>query len=416
MKATRLTYTIAILLAILLVAANSQPTFAAPARQSSPTTWTVLAGGEAEMEQTENGMMGAWDLMHFYPGTITIDAGDTIDWKLNSTEFHNVTFLAAGEKFPSFVIPEGGSSQRFLFNPLVAVPQGGSTYDGSATTGSGLLGGGPQNPTDYKLTFTKPGAYNYFCAIHSAALPNGQIVGMLGKVIVQDAGAAYPQTQAQIDDAVKAQMDSDSKAVMAADATARKPIPDQPGPNGSTVHTISIGYDTPDGLGSLMRFSPANITIHAGDTVVWKQTSAMTPHTVSIFSGAKEPDLALVEPQPAGPPRLVFNPAIILPAGGQVYSGKGVFNSGLLNATMDPAPGPRSYSLKFDTPGTYEYICSLHDQMGMSGHITVLAATSAMPMMPTTGSGFDFSLLIVLATALIVLGLMLRKRVVLARR
>jgi plastocyanin len=40
--------------------------------------------------------------------------------------------------------------------------------------------------------------------------------------------------------------------------------------------------------------------------------------------------------------------------------------------TKDPTPGPREYSLTFDTPGTYKYVCVLHDDMGMMGQITVL--------------------------------------------
>jgi len=114
------------------------------------------------------------------------------------------------------------------------------------------------------------------------------------------------------------------------------------------------------------------------------------PHTVTLASGGKEPDLFLVEPQEAGPPKVVINPVVLAPAGGPTYSGKDYFNSGWIWGTKDPFPGPRSYVLKFDTPGTYEFYCVLHDMMGMSGHVTVLAAGAQAPaaapaQLPTTG-------------------------------
>ena len=432
---TPITYTVAFILALALMSSVTAQTMAASAQQSGPTNWVVRVGSGSGMSLADMdtmhtmlgmsggnmaamaGMMGDWDLMRFYPASITVDAGDTVDWKLTSLEPHNIIFLAPGQKLPDFVIPEGGNSQRLIVNPIVATQQGGATYDGTSMAGSGVLGGARQAPTEYKLTFTKPGTYSYVCAIHSATLPNGQIVGMLGKVVVQATGAAYPQTQAQIDDAIKAQLVADNKEVATAEGVARKPIADRPGPNGTTIHTISVGYNTPDGVGDFMRFAPANITIHAGDTVEWQQNAAQTPHIISLYSGGKEDDTFLIEPQQAGPPRIILNPAIVAPAGDQTYSGKGHFNSGLLNGVMNPAPGPRTYTLKFGTPGTYEYICSLHDQMGMSGHITVLAATVAdPPLMPQTGSGAadSFGWLLALAGGLLLIvgGLLLRRRIV----
>ena len=71
-----------------------------------------------------------------------------------------------------------------------------------------------------------------------------------------------------------------------------------------------------------MRFIPTNLTIHAGDSVEWTRGDVMVPHTVSFLSGGNEPDLVLVEPQQRGPPKFVLNPAMQMPAGGKVYSGK----------------------------------------------------------------------------------------------
>ena len=40
---------------------------AAPPAQGGPRTWTVLTGGEAEIEQADIGPAGAWQFMRFYP-------------------------------------------------------------------------------------------------------------------------------------------------------------------------------------------------------------------------------------------------------------------------------------------------------------------------------------------------------------
>jgi plastocyanin len=334
------------------------------AAQTSPATWTVLVGEEAAIEPQEYGLTGAWQFMRFYPENITINVGDKIVWKLKGSEPHTVTFPIPGEKIPDLIIPENNISQRLLLNPLAILPMGGSTYNGTALTGSGQLDVQPNFPKEYNLTFTEAGDFEYFCAFHSM---------MKGRVTVQPAGTAYPKTQEQIDLETAKLLAADMEAALKAalkmgDASIR------PGLNGTIIHEIKLGY----GNGSivLMRFVPTNLTIHAGDTVEWTQGDIETPHTVSFLSGGKEPELILVEPQQIGPPKFVLNPMAQMPAGGTVYNGTGYFNSGAIWGEMVPLPGPQNYTLKFDTPGIYEYICIFHDYMGMKGQISVVPRIS----------------------------------------
>jgi plastocyanin len=385
----------------ILAGPAAQPALAA---QTGPTTWTVLVGGEAQISQQPAGPAGAWQFMRFYPETITINAGDTVVWKLNSAEFHTVTFPAPGEPAPAFLVPEGGDSPRLIANPLVAFPQGGPTYDGTAYTNSGLLQRAPGSPQEFKLTFDKAGDFAYLCAVHSM---------MKGHVVVQDAGAAYPKTQAQYDAEAKAQLAADSAAAAQMEAGAST-VTTKPGPNGTTIYQVKIGAG--DGMMAWMRFGPTDLTIHVGDTVEWIQNDVETPHTVTFTSGGAEPEDILIEPQASGPPKLVFNPAVVAPAGGATYSGTGFFNSGLLQGTQSPAPGPRSYSLAFDQPGTYEYICILHDGMGMNGTITVVAQGTPITLPVTGGSSpygpplpFGVLALAALASVLVVVGLLIRR-------
>jgi plastocyanin len=330
--------------------------------QTAPMTWTVLVGGQSEMQPQDMGPMGTWQMMRFYPENITVNVGDTVLWKLNSGEIHTITFPKMGVKSPDLMVMEGsGNAQRVLFNPMAMLPQGGPAFDGTALAGSGQLGGGQPFPTEWKLSFTKPGTYEYFCTLHPM---------MMGKVIVQAAGASYPKTQTQVAADAKVQLGADAAAAQKAEASIKAPSSDRR-PDGTSVFQIQIGYG--DGILTYMRFNPTDLTIHVGDTVQWVQNDPMAPHTVTfVSSDAKEPELVLPEPQKAGPPKLVLNPEAIGPVGTATYSGKSLFNSGIMWGTKDPTPGPRSYSLTFDTPGTFKYICALHDYMGMGGQITVL--------------------------------------------
>ncbi|MEO6913099.1 MAG: plastocyanin/azurin family copper-binding protein [Candidatus Baltobacteraceae bacterium] len=95
--------------------------------------------------------------------SVTIRVGTTLTWKnLSSNEPHTVTFPVAGQPLP----PLPGDP----FTP----PIGGSTYDGSHVTNSGVMNPGQS----YSLTFTKAGTFGYECLFHDA-------FGMLGTVIVK---------------------------------------------------------------------------------------------------------------------------------------------------------------------------------------------------------------------------------------
>ncbi len=331
----------------------------AKAQAEAPKTWTVLVGGETK------GATSGWEFMKFYPGTIQVNVGDTIIFKLNSFEPHTVTFPKTGTKLPQFIIPESAGSKTMILNPLLAFPQGGSSYDGLALTGSGQLGGAPGLPTEYKLTFTKAGSFEYYCAFHPM---------MTGRVIVRKAGTKYPETQAQLDSAAQKALQADDAAVakLAKAKNLDKIVTRAGAKKGTMVHTVLAGWG--NGVYSWMRFSPANINIKPGDTVEWVQADIETPHTVTFVSGGKTPEFILQEKDANGKPMLVLNPEVVAPAGGKVYEGTGYFNSGLLMGTKAGQPGPRTYMLEFTKAGKYDYVCLIHDEMGMKGAVTVAAA------------------------------------------
>src|SRR5450759_560614 len=140
-------------------------------------------------------------------------------------------------------MPDPANAHGVMINPLVAFPQGGAEYDGSALTGSGLLGTPPANTQEYKLTFTKAGAFNYLCPTHSGQLPNGQAVGMTGSVTVVAADQALPKTQAEIDTDAQAAIEADNKTAAATEPAAQQVAPAKTNPNGTMTYHGNMGWD-----------------------------------------------------------------------------------------------------------------------------------------------------------------------------
>lgn len=408
---TGFTYALALLLAMMLVGSTASHTQAAPAKQGA-TTWTVLAGTEAEMSAGARGPVAAWQIMKFYPDNITVNEGDTIVFKLNSAEIHNVIFPTADFKFPApFIVePQQNGPPNIYANPSTDFPTGGATFDGSVAVGSGQLGGPPTNPTEYKLTFSKAGDYSFYCSYHSQPDESGTIQGMVGKVKVQAAGSAYPMTQAQIDDAAKAKIASDQAEVVKGDAQMMPATASRDNSDGSKTYSVNVGGTNVAMGGDYMRFAPGNLTVNEGDSIefVWKGI----PHNAYFPADGKELDLAIPQPQPNGPPKILFNPKVMYDFGGNSFNGTDQLNFGVAIDLM-PNGQPYTKTVKMTKAGEYTFICTFHANIGMVGKVTVMAKSgSSQPMMPKTGNGFDFTLVFATATLLLAAGLLLRRRMV----
>lgn len=382
------------LLPWLLIAAIG-PRFAnaSPVQLAGPQTFTILNGNGIH---TDDSGKPSWQGQNFYPNSVTINVGDSVVWKHNAGgEPHTVTFLGplklsdVGDAvIPDPDSPPGpGGPPKLIFNPKHFYPAGGSAYDGSAYTSSGFMADNLPGPKEYTLTFNTPGTYQYLCLLHGGATPDGVLVGMVGTVTVQAAGSAYPMTPEQVMAAGKQKIDADAAMARQLQSDVEKQAkPDETMPDGSTKHYVTVGYmDMMHNL-DYQRFINGNLTVKTGDTVEFAETMPNF-HTVTFTSGGPEPDLLLIEPQKQGPPKLVANPLAIFPSGGNVYTGKGYYNSGILAAPDAPeGSGLKVYSLKFTQPGRYEYICIPHDVNGMSAYITVTAAGGTVGM-PRTGQG-----------------------------
>lgn len=123
---------------------------------------------------------------------------------------------------------------------------------------------------------------------------------------------------------------------------------------------------------SINAFFPASLRVRTGDTVTWKINSD-EPHTATFLSGSPPPPDPVPIPD-GGPTDIMLNPVSFFPSRApdapvETYSGVDYRNSGFLsNGTV--VPPLDAYSLTFDTPGTYEYICLIHPTT-MKGEIVV---------------------------------------------
>src|SRR5438874_7698745 len=104
---------------------------------SQPRTWHVLVGSHSDGQ--------AIQAEGYYPKVITIDAGDTVVWTLNTEEIHSVTFM-------------GSCGDLSCFPPCVfevnidISPCGSTSYDGV----SGLASSGRMVPAAYNWNNAYP--------------------------------------------------------------------------------------------------------------------------------------------------------------------------------------------------------------------------------------------------------------------
>jgi plastocyanin len=150
-------------------------------------------------------------------------------------------------------------------------------------------------------------------------------------------------------------------------------------PDGSRVWRVLVAADNDAELLEFMTFFPRELTINAGDTIFFDFQGHHAPHTVTFLSGEEAPPLLIpaaegATPAAGQPPELMFNPAAAFPAGGNMYDGTGVLNSGL-NVLFPP---DQTFTVTFTAPGSFDYLCLVHPLM-MKGTVTVQEQGAAVP-------------------------------------
>lgn len=349
--------------------------------------------GAVEAQQTWHAKVGAQtpdmgrQALAFLPNEIWIHAGDSVTWTFNSDEIHTVSFLVVGQNFPAFPVGCPG----FSF--------GAASFDGSTcvTTPPTVKG-----QADFTVTFPAAGNYKIQCLVHnsmngvvhvldpSVALPHDQafydrVAADETRDLLTDSDHATSSDMTGMGSAHAHGMDSVTVRVLAATQRLSEGRGKPAGSSvngGSPVAHVSAGVgevtSTPGGLqtNSLVRFVKGKIEIHAGDTVEWGNFDPQEPHTITF--GEEPADMFDPSPNvtmdPDGGLRAVIN------------SPSDNVHSGFILQALDDQPGtpvnsnsnnsialnPTHFRVTFTQPGTYNYICVLHDNLGMVGQVVVL--------------------------------------------
>jgi plastocyanin len=347
------------LLAVGVVAAAS---VAAPSVALAHTK-IVYPGGPVAFQNSMAHKTGA-GVNAFLQSKVTINAGDAVVWDgpANAAGFHNVDLPGPStHDLPVFVpdpshpvsgVNDAAASPFWFngvpslgFNPALLVPSGGHVYDGSTRIDSGVPFGPPK---PFKVTFTKPGVYRYFCDIH---------YGMAGTVVVLAKGKKVPSAS-QDAAALKQQEQNDlaiAKRVDKTKVTGAKVLLGATGANGVEVYAMfPATLHVP--VGTVVTFSMSAKTrdVHTatfGDT---SKNGYVTKLGNTAFRGATvDPRGGYPsDPPGAGPIQLSLT-----------LHGNGFANTGVLDQDAATPQIPPSGQIKFTQAGTYHYICLIHPFM-----------------------------------------------------
>ena len=298
--------------------------------------------------------------MAFLPTEMWIYAGDSVEWTSGTHANHTVTFLKPGT-------PPRPSNAQGCGAPVVPPAMNpptpsGSVYDGtsSACVHSGNFADG----ASYTVTFSNPGNFKLSCLIHR---------DMTGVLHVLDLSGSLPHDQGFYDEQAADQardlvLDDDRRRGEDERAEHSRHF------SGNQVTTTGELVATGGGKQYLavMRFLPETIRVRVGETVEWTNIDPAEPHTITFGT------------EPAVPTALV---GLNTPSSDSDGARRGTLpnatpdhaslNSGIIAASLQDqaaqtALGVTRVRVTFTQAGTYNYICALHDELGMKGSVVVI--------------------------------------------
>jgi len=344
-----------------------------------------------------------WSFNDFFPRTVTVRTGS--DLQFINEGFHTFTVLPAGDTAKADALANGitvddtddtglnpnGTTHSKLNLPALGptslacgpVPAPACDFNGTSVVSSGAPLAGPPAPFVVHVT-ANPGTYVFVCRIHA---------GMTGKLKVLTATASVPNA-AQVDKQVARQIRQDLHGAWVADRQANRDAVKQNGDGTRTLH-VTAGTSSHDGKVALLEFFPRVLDAKPGDTVVFKPKSPNEPHTVTFPGDFGTEMVNLCEGPsgdvPFGPPGFscpdhpgqgpdevewdggngVWNLTVPGPAG--TISDSGIVAARQwtrdVGASKTDALTKWTISLAGAAPGTYTYVCQIHD--GMKASIVV---------------------------------------------
>lgn len=325
-------------------------------------SWSVWVG---EQQKPPAGTPKQVFLNQFFPGNLTINAGDKVTF--SSVGFHTASYTA-GKPFPPFLLTPKGAvyegiadeagqpfffdgEQKFEYGLGLFVPAGPKTITRRTFASSGVIvAQNPTKPVTATYTFPQVGKFKMVCLIHPP--------DMAMNIVVKPKGASVPTTE---EVAARAQEELDAAWAVADSLVAQKP----------PKNTIYMGVENakqPGGRTTVLDFVPNMTTVKAGTTVNFRIKAPTEAHNAA-FGPLKYLDKLFKQTDlfPMGPkspnqvtPFFVFGsdpPGT--PYEGKTTHGNGFYSTPLGDAIAG-APPPSSFRVKFTEPGKYHFICLLH--------------------------------------------------------
>ena len=374
-----------------------------------------------------------WGFNDFFPRTVTVQTGTDIQFNnqgfhtftvlaagTSAWQDEHANGLALDDTDDTGLNPNGTTHAELnqpALNPTSLTCGSAATpcaFDGHSVVSSGAPAG-PPAPFFVHVS-AAPGTYVFVCRIHA---------GMTGKLKVVAADAPVP-TQAQVDKQVAKQVKHDLAGAWAADRAAEHEtaklnetsfwaawrakhdavkrdrdggwVADLKAEHDAFWHHwkssrtlfVIAGTSSRDGKVALLEFFPRNLDARPGDKVLFVPKSPNEPHTVTFpgdlgtefvpFCEAGATDTAM------GPTGCNFGPPdeleldggngvwhVTQPGAAGTVSDSGIIASPRLAKAFGAAKtdvlNHWKISLAGAAPGTYTYVCQIHD--GMEATITV---------------------------------------------
>jgi plastocyanin len=303
--------------------------------------WKAIVGAESKDM--------ARQAMAFLPNELWIHEGDSIMWTSGTGEIHTVSFFIANQPYTNFNVgcPNYSAS--------------GSSFNGTKCVSAPPLIKGQT----FTIKFPKAGNFSLICLVH----PH-----MTGVIHVLGQTARLPHDQYFYNELAESQTHSLlSDADQDKDHHSHEHMKDMVAARVMHANGVAAGVgemnQTAGGFQSLsvVRFLKENIDVHVGDTVEWSVLDPSLPHTITFG----------VEPANPGPPvNVTFDKdgarhAMLHAPGDTTHSG--IIGAVPMNQVGVPQSPPSIpvFRVTFTGPGTYQYKCALHDNLGMVGTVVV---------------------------------------------
>jgi plastocyanin len=321
---------------------------------ASARTQVVYAAGQPAFANQLSKHFG--EALAFFPGSVTIHAGDSIAWVGLSDGFHTIDLPGKGGPLPLITptskittgVNDGAGNPFWFtgkvpivsFNPAVGPPSGGHSYTGSSRVVSGLPTGPPKT---FTVKFPKTGRYAYFCDVHP---------GMQGKVVVLAKGKAVPSAAQNAATVAKQQA--------ASAAVAKKLLKTK-----IKGDVVSLGIKGAHNVEILQMFQGVT-HVKAGTTITFQMpVGSFETHTATFGPPAYLSPLAKSFTSPIFDSRAVYPSSP--PGTGPITlassaHGNGFANTGALQRVKG-SPLPPLNKITFTTKGTYRFECLVHEFM-----------------------------------------------------